>query len=592
MNSFINTIHESQRTTFLTVITPGAKSTLLINEILTKIEEDKEESTYSQYASTLISMAANFSEQQLIRAVNLKAIKDYCYSPNHAEQALFGIMKEISYLPLSLKTLFIKILEEVNFVGFQNKSFKDHCAFQVLLQFANTNNPEILTSLSEIIISRINHNDQQVQISASYWLELLAPRLTQLPDQLISAAILALDNERDQYALKALKAVACQLSASQLTKYIYQNLSLLNQDKNEDKIRGCRIIGALTSNLSPCPEDIILKLISLEKSDDRAISHTAFEALTNLTPNLLNIKSGIINKVLINEYNGCGIAYNSIIKLATSISTKDITDNLIYNLIDSKPKDYNEYQLKDKAINSLSKRFSDSQLNSFINYCLQRTKWEIFPKGSALTAIPTYLLNGRLEELFKKYSSLLNDENWNIRSRACDSIRAFKTLLPMSPEGFILDFVTLLNDDDYRVSDSACNAMPEILYSVHAQDLSKVYEILISEVLRNEKDFGSYKIRKTACECLGLLAPKLSQEQVNTMKDQLILSLNDEDWDTRLNAFKSLTLIAHRFSDDELTSLIITLARKSEQHTFEYIRQIPHLITNTRYCFKISLRFS
>jgi hypothetical protein len=582
-NEAFKAIHESQKTTFLTAVTPGAKSTQMIDSILDKIEEDKDKSTQNQRASytSLISMAANFSEQQLLRAITLcfnKATEAYCYSPNYAVKALFAIIKEAASLPPSIQTLLIEILEELAFAGCQNKDFKDYCAIEVLLQFANTNNPEIFTAISDIIITRINHADKGVQGSATFWINLLVPKLTELPDNLISTAIRALDNERDQNAAGALKAVARQLSDSQLTKYLYQSLSLLNLEKKEDKIRGCKIIGALASNLSPCPNDIILKLVNLAKCSDLAISQAALQSLTSLRPNLLFIKSSVINKVLINDYYGCGYAFNSIIKLASALSSSDISDNLIYNLIDSTVNHYkNEHQLKNKALDSLSKQLNHSQLNTYVDYCLQ-TKT---PKYE-LTAIPTQLLNGRLEVLFAKYSALLKDKNWNTRSRACDALPAFKTLLPMFPEGFLLDFVNMINDDDYRVSKAVCKALPEILDFVQGEDITKVYEIL-SKASANETAINSSEIRETACKCLGLLAPKLSQEQVTMAKEILIISLDDQNWTTSLKAFQSLTKIAYRFSvyrfsNEELTSLIDILVGKFDQYTYKYIREIAALI--------------
>ena len=412
-----------------------------------------------------------------------------------------------------------------------------------------------------------------MQDSATLLINLLVPRLTELPDNLILAAIQALNNERDQNAHKALKAVARQLSDSQLTKYLYQSLSLLNQEKTEDKIRGCKIIGALASNLSPCPDDIILKLVNLANCSDIAISHAALQSLTSLRPNLLFIKSGIINKVLINDYYGCGYAFNSIIKLAASLSSGDITDNLIYNLIDSEVNFYkNEHQLKNKALNSLSKQLNPLQLNTYVAYCLQLQT----PKYE-LTAIPTQLLNGRLELLFEKYSALLNDKNWNTRSRACDALPAFKRLLPMFPEGFLLDFVNMLHDDDYRVSNAVCKILPEILHFVQGQDITNVYEILL-KASKNETAINSSSIRKTACKCLGLLAPKFSHEQVTIAKEILIISLDDQNWPTSLKAFKSLTKIAHRFSNEELTAIIDILLGKVDQYTYKYLGEIAALI--------------
>jgi HEAT repeat protein len=136
----------------------------------------------------------------------------------------------------------------------------------------------------------------------------------------------------------------------------------------------------------------------------------------------------------------------------------------------------------------------------------------------------------------------------------------------------------MLNDKDYCVRMIVSQALPKILDLFEEKDVQKVCDLLQSNALRKKSD-----IRSTACECLGLLAPKLHRRQLTKVKDLLIIKLDDEDWNTRIEAFRSLSKMAHRFSDEELTSLINILVDKADQHTYKYIRAITHLIKKSQY---------
>jgi hypothetical protein len=243
---------------------------------------------------------------------------------------------------------------------------------------------------------------------------------------------MAREKGRDTYeynAEKALKTVAQKLPYAQLAKYIYQYLPLLEKEEKEEKILGCRMISCLASHLHSCPDEITLQLITLADNNDRNISYSAIETLKSLKPNILLIQSGLINKLLANEYDST-FAYKCIIKLADVMSPADISDTLIYNLIRSQPRyDYevDTTALKKQAISLLIKKLNETQLNTFVNYCLQER--DHYPASLCLTSIPGYLLNDQLlEPLFKKHSALFKADDEDTRSRICQALTCYKPI--------------------------------------------------------------------------------------------------------------------------------------------------------------------
>ncbi|MBA2711505.1 MAG: hypothetical protein H0U57_13055 [Tatlockia sp.] len=581
-NKALKKIHEFQKTSVLKAVTSGTKLSESFDLLLDKIEKNKDKNAtkLEDIYQSLSVKSDDLSELQLIRAIPLlysKASEAYIYSPNHAEKTLFDIIKKTPTLPLSIQKMFLQVLKENTHVGCQGKDFKDYLSFHILLQFADSKHPEILPELTEVLIARLSDEIGFVQSSVHSWIPLIAPRLTKIPDNLISGLIKILKNgDWQRKEDTSLQALSGQLSNSQLAQYIYQHLPCLTENK-KSLIINCRIISALASSISPCPADIVLLLISLVELDDKAVSWEALNTLQNLQPNFLLFPSNTINKLLQNEAHNKS-AFKSIIKYSKSLTSFEVNDGLIHSLIHSNGYDYcdrEKFELKTKALNLLSQHFSDSQLTAYVESCMHENDYD-FTGASKLCAIPIDLLNGRLKPIFTKLSNSFKDESWFVRDRACQALKNFEKLLHLSPENFIFDFICMLDDKDYRVQSKVCKALPKILPFIKAAEVEKTFEFLLSNIT-SKKDIISEK-RRTVCKSLSLLASSLDQAKVRVAKDALIIALDDKDWKTELAAFKSLTKIAYRFSGKELESLLIILANKSDQHTLKYLREILHLI--------------
>jgi hypothetical protein len=138
----------------------------------------------------------------------------------------------------------------------------------------------------------------------------------------------------------------------------------------------------------------------------------------------------------------------------------------------------------------------------------------------------------------------------------------------------------MLNDEDYRVRDKVRETLPKIIDIVQGEQITAIYNILLANIskYKDDKIWNLEETRKTVCICLGKLVPKLSQSQSASVKDALIIALDDENRQVRIKAFKHLTQMAYLFSGDELAALIITLADKTDVNTCKYILNITHLI--------------
>lgn len=516
----------------------------------------------------LIPKAASLTKEQLIMAVTLldEALR-YGIAAEGAENDLFNLIKQANSLPIELETLFINTVKDTSGVEYKFKSLRDNYSFKVLFLFANTKHPALLAQLTDIVMDRIQHDDELVRRSVYCWVNYI-PATKNLLSGLIQAVI---KEKLEPAAEQALKMVGSKLTTLELTKHIKHHLTYLDgTGTEEEKSQSCKIIGALASHLSPCPENIIQKLSALVGNN---ISYAATRALASLklTPSI--IKNDLIYKIL-DIYPTLGIEI--IIQLLPSLSSSNITDEFIYNLVkDRFTMQVEFYKLRNESVSLLSQKLTETQLKTLIDYCLEK---EGLTGIYFLRDIPSRLLKDNLEAIVKKYQGLLEDSK--TRANACARLLDFQTLLPLFPKNFLLDFVKMLNDEDNSVSEAVSRALPKILHLIPNQHLTSVCELLLTNMSRSEKDEGFIKIRISACKCLGILTSEFSQEQILNVKEKLLIALEDKtDLKIRLKAFESLTKIAHRFSNEELTSLLILLANKSDSSTYNYIRIIAHLFT-------------
>lgn len=538
--------------------------------VLEQIEADNESETVMQKSNYtgLMLMAAKLNEQQLNRALALCLTNASIerYTPNLASDAFFALIRAHKrHFPEALLQRFLNTINDTH-LSTENERITDRHSFNALI-LLTSNNSILLNTLTEIIFSRMRHPDPKVRASVYCIdeLDLFVLGLPEIPEELITNLMLAIAEQTHGDSVKsALKSVVRKLSVMQLAKYIQRCFPALSSDNKDEKIKAINIIAELAAPLSPCPDDIILKLITLSKNLDGEVSFAARTALKSLKPHLFLLKKGLINEML--ESGHDDYRFTALIELAPLMSTTDCAGDLIPNLMNAAIDHDDDAELKVKALSLLIPKFSESQLDAYVALCLQELqnmKW--------LSIIPVHMFSGQLDAFIKKHEELLKSPDVDIREQVFWGFLMIFSAVPIRPSGRVLiDCIKMLKDEDfvYGVEE----VIPQVMHLVADEYVNEVYELFIAIITSN---VGSSDLMNAALNGLAKLVPRLSQEQITMMKIHLIEKLDERN----PKVFAVLTRIAQCLQDEELNSLIILLAGKVDVSTAKYLRNIAHLIT-------------
>lgn len=578
--AYIKDRHEAQRTFFLTAFTVNRMSNEMFQLILQQIQQCSSEpqirydipsfiskgiSQQQFYYDILVSRVADFNEEQLntvIYSCFKKALEERFCKPNLALEALKGIMKHLSNLPEGIQDFFIEIIKDkkINLQGPLREDF----AFILLFEHAKFNNRALFKELLNLAF------DKLPETPALDWISKLSSLLP-LDDQLIS---LLIDNLRKFKLLSTytvidlVKSIAKNFTNNQLVNFSNQCLSLLNErNSNDDLVNGSKLIGILASSFSPCPQEFIQSLVNLTRHREGIIARAARRALMQLEPNILVIKSGILEKELSSYEN----VYEYIIKLTSLISAKDIPATLIKGLINIQI-NLSLRELKKKALAAIALILDEQQLTVYINSCFQHNQPENL--ALCLTAIPSSRLLGKIDWLIKKYTNDLENEDPKIREEACNSINYFEEIFELFPQYLLTNVVNKLNDDDPSVRTMAARTLSKILPFINEKNIEHIYEIFLKHFSPDDINLSSW-----ICEYIGLLLPRLSQLSIKNAKKQFIASLDHKSWEIRFMSFNALVKIADYLKIKQLKALIKVLVSKAEERTFKYFRSLIKKIT-------------
>lgn len=361
-----------------------------------------------------------------------------------------------------------------------------------------------------------------------------------------------------------------QLTINQLAKSCYQSQILLTKESKEDLIHGCKCITIFAALLSPCPHEIIEKLISLVKHKEQSISSAAMWALIKLEPQMLVLQIGILEKLLAtHDHTHLPLLFNYLIKLAPLISSTDISENFIFQLIHSKT---TNYELKKKALFLMGIKLSTEQLKYYVHCCLEHKL--IAEQIRCLTAVPAYMLRGKLVRFVDEYKKQLNNIDDKIQYQAIQALPSLEPILDLFPDNFLPDFIhrlkntrDLINQFPY-LNLEFCKTIPKIIHLIKEKAIEDVYETLLQAIS------GEPELREAAFECINLLAPRLSPNSIKRVEKELIKNLDCVYSET--SVFGALTKIANRFKDDELIKILI---KKSNLFTFKYLPELVNLIS-------------
>ncbi|MFJ1268611.1 hypothetical protein ACD661_08610 [Legionella lytica] len=568
LNLLLKDVYERRKDVWEDALTPVPSSPELVLE---QMEADNEFETLAQESdyTRLILIAAKLDEQQLNRALvlclNNASIERN--APNTASDVFCTlVMTHKSHFPDALMQGFLKTINATH-LSTKEGRVTDRYSFNALILLA-TNNSTLLNALTEIIFLRMRHPDPQVRASVYCLdkLDLFVSGLPEIKEELITNLIQVMAEQPHVGTVKsALKSAVKKLSVMQLAKYIQRYFPALSSDNKEEKIKAINIIAELAAPLSPCPDDIILKLIALSKNVDNEVSFAAFTALKSLKPHLLLLKKGMINEMLKAGHDD--YRFTALIELAPLMSTTDFTDDLILNLINSIVHYEDDAELKLKALSLLVPKLSESQLDAYVALCLQELqniKW--------LSIVPVSMFNGQLEAFIKKHQELLKNPDVDIREQIFGRFLMIFSVAPVRPSGRVLvDCIKMLENEDfvYEVEE----VIPQVMHLVADEYVNEVYELFIALITDN---VGSSDLMNASLNGLTKLVPRLSQEQLTRMKIHLIEKLDERN----PKVFDVLTRMARYFHDEELSSLIIVLAGEVDVSTSKYLRNIAHLITN------------
>ena len=565
LNLRLKDVHERRKDVWEEALTFAPDSPELVLE---QIEANNEFETMGQKYIDLMFVAAKLNEQQLNRAFVLcltnAAVERH--TPNPASDAFFTLVRTHKrHFPEALRQRFLNTIKDTH-LSTENERVTDRHSFNALILLIS-NNSTLLNTLTEIIFSRMRHPDPKVRASV-YCLDELAlfvSGLSEIPEELITNLIQAMAEQTPADSVKsALKSAVGKLSVMQLAKYIQRYFPALSSDNKDEKIKAINIIAELAAPLSPCPDDIILKLITLSNNLDSEVSFAALTALKSLKPHLLLLKKGLINEMLESGYDD--YRFTALIELAPLMSTTDFTDDLIPNLMNAEVYHEGDDKLKVKALSLLIPKFSESQLDAYVALCLQEPqnmKW--------LSIIPAHMFNGQLDAFIKTHQELLKNADVEVSEQAFgDLLMIFSTVPLRSPGRVLIDCIKMLKDEDfiYEVEE----VIPQVMHLVADEYVNEVYELFIEIITSN---VGSSDLMNAALNGLAKLVPRLSQEQITMIKMHLIEKLDERN----PNVFAVLTRIAPCFHDEELSSLIIVLAERVDVSTTKYLRNIAHLIT-------------
>ena len=171
-------------------------------------------------------------------------------------------------------------------------------------------------------------------------------------------------------------------------------------------------------------------------------------------------------------------------------------------------------------------------------------------------------------KLFEGLISLLKSPASATVSKACEILGLVSSKIPDDQLPAVMTIlIGRLDDANSDARQAACKAVCLIASKISDVQLSTVVTTLIGRLgnaswyarLIGRLGNASWYAREAACEALGSIASKMSDDQLSRVATVLIERLDDADWHVRHAACKAVCSIASKMSDGQLPAVMTAL---------------------------------